>query len=114
MKTKLLLLVALLLVFSPIMLAHTVNADSAGLDTELSEEDKAKFDEILEPVMKIYNFIKYIASVIAAIFLLYAGVTYMSSGQDPKKRDQAKNIATYVIIGLIIIWAAPIIVGLLV
>jgi hypothetical protein len=113
MKTKLLLLLALLIVFSP-MLAHTVNAESAGLDTELSEEDKAKFDEILEPVMKIYNFIKYIASVIAAIFLLYAGVTYMSSGQDPKKRDQAKHIATYVIIGLIIIWAAPIIVGLLV
>jgi hypothetical protein len=114
MKTKLLLLLALLLVFSPIMMSHFAKAESAGLDGELSEEDKAKFDEILEPVMKIYNFIKYIASVIAAIFLLYAGVMYMSSGSDPKKRDQAKHIATYVIIGLIVIWAAPIIVGLLV
>jgi len=64
--------------------------------------------------MKIYNFVKYISSVVAAIFLLYAGITYMTSGGDPKQRDQAKSIAGYVVIGLMIIWAAPIIVGVLV
>mgnify|MGYP001600803678 CR=1 FL=1 len=110
MKRKVIFLIGMLvLLFLPLVLA-----DSAPLNTTLSSADKAKFDSILQPVMKIYNFIKYIASVVAAIFLLYAGIAYMTSGSDPKKRDEAKNIAAYVIIGLIIIWAAPLIVGLLV
>ena len=97
-----------------LLLMPIVFADTADLDGSLSSEDKAKFDQILEPVMKIYNFVKYISSVVAAIFLLYAGITYMTSGGDPKQRDQAKSIAGYVVIGLMIIWAVPIIVGVLV
>lgn len=91
-----------------------VFADRADLDTELSAEDRAQFDEILTPVMKIYNFVKYIASVIAAIALLGAGISYMGSGNDPRKRETSKNIAMYVVIGLVIIWAAPLIVQLLI
>jgi len=89
-----------------------VLADSASLNTTLSQEDKSKFDEILKPIFKIYNFIKYISTIVAAVFLLYAGIAYMTSGSDPKKRDQAKNIGGYVIIGLIIIWATPMIISL--
>jgi len=87
---------------------------AVDFDTDISAEDKATFDEILEPVMKIYNFVKYAASVIAVIILLFAGVNYMTSGSDPKKREQAKNMAMYVFIGLIVIWAAPMIVNFIV
>lgn len=83
------------------------------LNQQISAEDQATFDQMLQPVMKIYNFVKYIASVLAALCLLFAGITYMISGDDPKKRDQAKNMATYVVIGLVIIWAAPLIVNFL-
>jgi hypothetical protein len=38
----------------------------------------------------------------------------MTSGADPRKRDQSKNIAMYVVIGLIVIWAAPMIINLMV
>ena len=106
---KIILLGLLILLIIPVVLA-----DSASLNTTLSKEDKAKFDQILEPVFKIYNFVKYISTVVAAIFMLYAGIAYMSSGSDPKKRDTAKNIAAYVIIGILIIWAAPMIIDLLV
>ncbi len=99
----------LVLLFLPVVLA-----DSANLNVPLDAGDKAQFDSILTPVMKIYNFVKYIASVIAAIALLFAGISYMTSGQDPKKRETSKNIAMYVIIGLVIIWAAPLIVQLLI
>jgi len=108
MKSVLVLLL-LLIALLPVALS-----ESAPLDTTISPEDKAKFDEILQPVMKIYNFVKYIASVVAACFLLYAGISYMASGSDPRKREQSKNIAAYVVIGLLIIWAAPLIVELLV
>lgn len=83
------------------------------LNQEVSAADQASFDQMLQPVIKIYNLVKYVASFIAALCLLFAGITYMTSGDDPKKRDQAKNMASYVIIGLIIIWAAPLIVNFL-
>lgn len=110
MKKILFLVTVLALFLVPLM----VHAETAPIDTTISAEDKAKFDEILKPVQKIYNFVKYIASAIALLFLLYGGISYMTAGSDPRQKDNAKNIITYVVIGLLIIWAAPLIVGLLV
>ncbi|MCX6706654.1 MAG: pilin [Candidatus Woesearchaeota archaeon] len=109
MRKILFLAVVLALFIMPIVLAET-----APIDTTISAEDKAKFDEILKPVQKIYNFVKYIASAIALLFLLYGGISFMTAGSDPRQKDNAKNIILYVVIGLLIIWAAPLIVGLLV
>jgi len=92
----------------------TTFVSAMDLDTDISDEDKEQFDEILSPVMKIYNFVKYVASAIAVIMLLFAGITYMSSGQDVKKRENAKHMTGYVIIGLVIVWAAPFVVNLLI
>lgn len=87
---------------------------AADLDTTVSAEDKAKFDQILTPVSKIYTFIKYAASLVAAIALLFAGFSYMFSGNDIRKRETSKHMAAYVFIGLAVIWAAPFVVNLLI
>ena len=100
---------ALMLVFVSIPIAHAVD-----LNQEPSAEDKAHFDEILSPVMKIYNLVKYSATAIAALMLMFAGISYMSSGNDPKKRDTSKSMASFVIIGLVLIWATPALMGFLV
>ena len=89
-------------------------ASAVELDTEITPEEKEKFDEILVPVMKIYNFILYTVSVIAVIALLFAGISYMFSGNDTRKRDTSKHMIGYVIIGLGVIWAAPLVVNLLI
>lgn len=102
-------LLAVLLVFMCVQFVTAVN-----FDQDISQQDKALFDQILVPVMAIYNLIKYIASAIAGIALLFSGVTYMVSGNDPRKRDNAKSMAMYVVIGLVIIWAAPLVVQLVV
>ena len=109
-KWNLLVLLGLALVLS---IATPVLA-SIDLSEEISAEDEASFDEILEPVMDVYNFVKYIATAIAALVLVGAGIVFMLSGSDPAKRDQAKNMIMYVIFGLIIIWIAPLIVEYLV
>jgi len=101
------LIFVLLIVTMPLAMATDFNQP-------ISSEDKATFDQILEPVMKIYNMVKYAATVIAVIILLFAGVSYMTSGNDPKKRDTAKNMVMYVVIGLIVIWAAPLVVNFIV
>ena len=98
-----------------LLLAISLPVVSAvDFNQSISTQDKQTFDQILQPVMKIYNLVKYIATAIAAVVLLFAGVTYMTSGYDPKKREEAKNRVTYVVIGLIVIWATPFVVNFLV
>ena len=75
--------------------------------------DESDFEEILKPLTTIYNLVKYAATVIAGLVTLFAGVTYISSGSDPGKREKAKNMVMYVIVGLIVIWAAPFVVDLI-
>jgi type IV secretory pathway VirB2 component (pilin) len=106
-KMKLYIVLALLLLAMPMALA-------VDFDEDISDEDQATCDQILEPVMKVYNFIKYSATVLAVLFLIFAGVTFIMSGGDQAKRESAKSMATYIVIGLIIIWVAPLIVGYLV
>ncbi len=115
MKNKKSNLINLLLKFLiPIFIISMPFAKAVDLNTTLTEEDKVQYDQILTPVLKIYNFVKYTASVLAVISLLFAGIVYMFSGNDIKKRDTAKSMASYVIIGLVIIWAAPFVVTLLI
>ena len=97
-----------------ILLLLSVQVASAAEMGSMSEEDKELFDEILRPVAKIYNLVKYLATTIAVMVLLFAGISYMVSGSDPRKREQSKNMAMYVVIGLVIIWAAPLVVDFLV
>ena len=97
-----------------VLMFPLLQVQAAPLDTAITPKEKAQFDEILTPVMKIYNLIKYTASVIAVIALLFAGISYMMSGNDVRKRDTSKHMATYVVIGLFIIWAAPYVVNLLI
>ncbi|MDD3175342.1 MAG: pilin [Candidatus Nanoarchaeia archaeon] len=101
------ILLLLMLMLSNIVLA-------VDFDDDISDEDKETFDQILEPVMKIYNFIKYSATILAVVFLVFAGLSFIASGGDQGKREQAKMMGTYVVIGLIIIWVAPLIVSFLV
>jgi len=106
MKIQLLAVLLLMLIAIPLV--------SADFGDEISQEDKETFDKILEPVMKIYNLVKYVATFIAVIVLLLAGVNYVMSGSDPKKREGAKSMVMYVFIGLVIIWAAPLVVQFIV
>lgn len=71
------------------------------------------FSEILKPLTTIYDLVKYAATVIAGLVMLFAGIAYIISGSDPKKRENAKSMVMYVIIGLMIIWAAPFVVKLI-
>ncbi len=104
----------ILFVMLALILFVLPNALAVDFDDEISSEDKATFDQILEPVMKIYNFIKYTASVLAVLFLIFAGLSFIMSGGDQAKREKAKMMATYIVIGLIVIWIAPLVVNFLI
>ena len=108
------ILMYFLILTLPLISAQSARAETASLDTEITAEEKEQFDQILSPVRKVYNLIKYSASVLAVLGLLFAGISYMFSGNDMRKRDTSKNMATYVVIGLVVIWGAPFVVNLLI
>lgn len=99
-KTKAVILAVLF--FATIILSHLGLVSAAN----------ATYDEILKPVQAVYDLVKYAVTIIAGLVLLFAGITYITSGSDPGKREKAKNMMMYVIIGLAVIWAAPLIVKL--
>jgi len=111
MKKQTLAILGLVVVLSFFILPLISAVD---FNQAISAEDQQTFDEILEPIMRIYNLVKYSASILAVVVLLFAGVTYMTAGSNPGKREQAKNMAMYVIIGLIVIWGAPLIVDFII
>ncbi len=93
-----------------LLLALPMVAAEIEFDTELDPEDEEQFDAILEPVMKVYNFIQYAATVIGVLMLVFAGISFLTSGGETGKKERAKNMAVGVVIGLIIIWVAPLVV----
>lgn len=86
---------------------------SLSLVYSITEEEQQKFDNILTPLSKIYDFVKYASTLIASLFLVFAGISYMTASNDISKKDKVKKMIAYIIVGLIIIWAAPSIVDYL-
>ena len=95
----------LLLLFVPSALA------AIDFDADLDPADERQFDQILAPVMKIYNFIKYAATVAGVLMLVFSGINFVTAGGETGKKERAKNMAVGVVIGLIIIWVAPLVVN---
>ena len=79
----------------------------------VSASSTSDFDEILKPLNTIYDLAKYAATILSGLMMLFAGIMYITSGSDPGKREKAKNMIMYVIIGLMVIWAAPFVVKLI-
>lgn len=78
----------------------------------VSAADPSTYDQILQPIQAVYDLVKYSVTVIAGLIMLFAGISYITSGSDPGKREKAKNMVMYVLIGLAVIWAAPFLVKL--
>ena len=99
-------LILMLLIFAiPFVMA------APDFNKKLTQAEQQQFDKILEPIMKIYNFIKYAASVIGVVMFVFSGITFVTAGGDMKKKEEAKSRAMYVIVGLIVIWIAPLVVN---
>lgn len=70
-------------------------------------------EEILEPIQKIYDLVKAVVSVLGIIALTVAGAIYMFSGSNIQTRENAKSMVSYSVVGLVLVWVAPIVVQFL-
>ena len=104
MKAIILVLVVLALLVLPGVIA------AVDFNQDLTPEEQQSFDGILAPVMKIIRFIQYATTVIGVLMLIFSGISFATSGGETAKKEKAKNMAVGVVIGLVLIWIAPLVV----
>jgi len=97
----------LLLVVTPIAYGEL------NFDQGLSAAEEAQVDAILAPVMKVFNIVRYAATIIGVLVFVFAGVSFLTAGGETSKKQRAKNMMAGVVVGLIVIWAAPMVVKLI-
>ena len=73
----------------------------------------ASVSDITAPITKIYDLIKGIVGVVGIIAITIAGAMYMFSGSNIQHRENAKSMVSYAIVGLVLVWIAPLLVGYL-
>jgi len=73
----------------------------------------ASVSDVTAPITKIYDLIKGVISVVGIIAITIAGAMYMFSGTNIQNRENAKNMVSYAIVGLVLVWIAPVMVSYL-
>ena len=90
-----------------VMAANSTNSTIPDFNRQITPQDKAIFDGILEPFFKIYSLLRYIVFAAAGIAMLYAAFLFMGSGSDISKREKAKAVLVGTFIGLVLILGFP-------
>lgn len=67
-------------------------------------------DAVIDRIFYIINFIGTSAALVAVVFIIYAGVLYITSAGDEDKIKQAQGMMTGSVIGLVIIILAAMII----
>lgn len=65
-------------------------------------------------MVTIIQYLLSFISLIAVIYVLYAGFQIMIGGGDEEKTKKAKNIIIYIVVGISIMWLAYAIVSLII
>jgi hypothetical protein len=65
-------------------------------------------------IRNIVNGLLSLMAIVAAIYLILAGIKYVTSAGDEKKADEAKHTILYAIIGLIVIGLSMVLVNFII
>lgn len=72
-----------------------------------AQTDTSAFDQMLKPIQKVYDFVKYAASLLAMLAFAFAGIQLLLAGKNNAEREKVKSTMTGIVVGLAIIWIAP-------
>ena len=93
-------------IFSAIRIALSANGASFA-----SANIKLPDVQVQDMVVGLFDWFIGISGVVAAIFLVYGGFSYMTSAGDAGKLTKAKNVMIYSLIGLAIVGLSAVITG---
>ena len=96
------------LVFPVAAQIDTVDGDDFGIASGTNVGAAGNY------ILRIVNTALVLVGIIAAIFLIYGGIQYITAGGDENKAEEGKKTILYAIIGLLIIGLAAAIVNFVV
>lgn len=73
---------------------------------ECFRKNPPSFACIPSVIENLINGFLFFSGTVAMVFIIYAGIKYLTSGGDPKQVEGAKKTLTYAIIGLIVVLSA--------
>ena len=89
--------------------AADVTCVISGSQQAVTANDKWGLICMLNTIYTVTNWVFYILTLLAVLFIIYGGFTVLTASGDPTKSTKGKNILTYAIIGLAIALVATII-----
>ncbi len=91
------------------------NISNLGGKAGLDFGDWSTLEKLIDTkIIVLINWITIISGVVAAVFIIVAGYTYMTAMGEPDKVDTAQKMITGSIIGLIVIFIARMLVTVVV
>ncbi|MBI4147290.1 TrbC/VirB2 family protein [Candidatus Woesearchaeota archaeon] len=69
--------------------------------------------QITAPITNIYDLVKGVVLILGIIAITVAGAIYMFSGSNIQTRENAKSMVSYAVVGLVLVWVAPLMVNYL-
>lgn len=88
------------------VLAETVPSSGVTIDNPL------QYDTITEVIDAVANFIAIVSSSIAVVMIIWAGIVYMTSGDNKDRTESAKKTIMWALIGIAIVWSAKFLIDL--
>lgn len=81
-------------------------AQPASTTTSLPDPAQEITKRVNEVVCLLVQFLTYAAVGIASLAIMFAGLKYTTSAEDPEARNNAKNMVVYAVIGLLAVLVA--------
>ncbi|MEX2055202.1 MAG: hypothetical protein WD972_03380 [Candidatus Andersenbacteria bacterium] len=66
---------------------------------------------VINAIVNVLNMLLMFVALLAAIYLIYGGVKYITSAGDAGKADEAKSTILYALLGLIVIGLSAVLVN---
>lgn len=108
-KKKLIIFLILLVVPLSVGAVLAANAATVSLDNPLKTQGITSLFDSSAYIGKIIGRLLKIIGAVSLLLLVYSGFLMVSSGGSESKIKEAKNIITYTVIGLVVIFSAYII-----
>lgn len=80
-----------------------INCSGAAASSAVCKDKGGSGNPVTGVILRVINLIAILAGIAAVIIIIIAGISYILSGGDPSKVNNAKNTIIYAVIGLVVI-----------
>ena len=85
------------------------NVPAICLEDQATRGESAQDNQVLSLLFNVVQALLFVLGIISVIAVIYGGLTFITSGGDPSKTKQAREIIIYAMVGVVIAVSAQLI-----